>query len=153
MLVVIDWNLWEFIACIMVCLFLFETNSKIKQVPNYSHTYTAEDENKLKKCNTTQLFCNLIIHHRLRANERSNSKHCCTIRKVKLVSFHPARSISLSLEITFLGAPRLTLKTKQQDSILSFSAFLTMTKTLPKLVLALRLLKSWKSMTTPKIPK
>ena len=89
MLVVIDSNLGKFIACIMLCVctvFVFiETNSKIKQVPNYSHTYKAEDKNKLKKCNTTQLFCNLIIHHRLRANGRNNSKHCCTIRKVKLV--------------------------------------------------------------------
>ena len=30
-----------------LCLFLFETNSKIKQVPNYGHTYKAEDKNKL----------------------------------------------------------------------------------------------------------
>ena len=39
MLVVIDCR--EFIACIMlcVCFYLGETNSKNKQVPNYSHTY------------------------------------------------------------------------------------------------------------------
>ena len=28
------------------CLFLFETNSKIKHVPNYSHRYRAEEKKK-----------------------------------------------------------------------------------------------------------
>ena len=50
----------EFTACIIYALylFLFGTNSKIKQVPNYSHTYKAEDKNKLKKiqCNSTTLY-------------------------------------------------------------------------------------------------
>ena len=38
-----------------LCLFLLETNSKIKQVPNYSRTYKAEDKKKFKKYNITQL--------------------------------------------------------------------------------------------------
>ena len=46
-----------------LCLFLFETNSKIKQVPNYSHIYKAEKKNKLKKCNITQLC--ICLHHSL----------------------------------------------------------------------------------------
>ena len=46
-----------------VCFYLGETNSKNKQVPNYSHRHTdkAEDKNKLKKHNITQLFCILYI--------------------------------------------------------------------------------------------
>ena len=66
MLVVIDWNLWEFIACIMLCFsyYLKLINFKIKHlVPNYSHTYKAEDKTSLliKRYNITQLCILYII--------------------------------------------------------------------------------------------
>ena len=44
------------------CLFLFETNSKIKHVPNYSHRYRAEEKKtSLKKYKITQLCILYII--------------------------------------------------------------------------------------------
>ena len=50
MLVVIDYNLWEWHSLhYTLCLFVFETNCKNKQVPNDSHTSKPEDNNKLKK--------------------------------------------------------------------------------------------------------
>ena len=66
MLVVIDYNLWEWHSLhYTLCLFVFETNCiKNKQVPNDSHTSKAEDNNKLKK-NINQLqnrpYCILYI--------------------------------------------------------------------------------------------
>ena len=44
-----------------LCLFLLKTNSKIKQVPNYSHTFKAEEKKKPKKYNITQLCILYII--------------------------------------------------------------------------------------------
>ena len=72
-----------------LCLFLLETNSKIKQVPNYSHTYKTEDKNKLKKYNITQL-CRVAGIQSLQSNIRGTAKIRFSLQKM---SYFPATGL------------------------------------------------------------